>query len=724
MLRQVVTLLGFRLALMTRAAGDTLYFGGNTRPEDLLDFRLWQGQADKLGVKLTDEDVLKEIEAEAAGGEVFTEKVPFAEQPRVRAFFDRVSGRQRGALTADDLLHALRQELRVVLTQGVLLGTEPGMRAYRSSLGAGGTPAAATPDQFLNFVRDRRASLRIKLFPVPASAYLDQVKGEPSEAELLLRYDRGSKQEASPLTREPAFKRPRRVAIEYVTADADDAYYLGLGKARLIAGQLGVLATLTTPTLSKLTPAVNDPTASEYERATKEDYGWFGNPGSTTEAMETNARRRHLASVYDSASLRWLIGGLAGGPLPALACLDGASAEVELRRTARFNLESLLYQGGLTQNLFGNAGLAVQTMPPTTPQSLLAAQVNAALEKTLASEALAANLKTFRTELSKLSTKPAQAKAYVAKAVKDYRLSLHSTQGLMTPFELLEAVRSKKAPLESLLEKLKNDPFYLFQFKPQAPPGTPDERILASYLLLGNGSYTPLPPGQQQFAAFGPVTGPVFWRSEDQAAVERTFAQVRDEIVAGWRLEKARTMARDRAEKLETELNNKKATAADAERFLREQKLSDPIELDGMAQLIRPKEAMAVLQTEYRPYQLPETASLRLPYPPPDLAKVLSKLTRPGQATVVADLPAKTFYVALLVDRSEPSLSEFKAIYERSPNNDMLYSLMQGQQREEFKKAVLAQLRREASNDIDRDGRFKLPDAMRREDALQGDIAE
>src|SRR5262245_55706106 len=48
-----------------------LYFGGGTKLDDLLDFKLWLDQAGALGIKLTDADVLKEIVAEAAGGEVF-----------------------------------------------------------------------------------------------------------------------------------------------------------------------------------------------------------------------------------------------------------------------------------------------------------------------------------------------------------------------------------------------------------------------------------------------------------------------------------------------------------------------------------------------------------------------------------------------------------------------------------------------------------------------------
>src|SRR5262249_41858663 len=48
-----------------------LYFGGTLATDDLLDFKLWQRQADKLGITLTDEDVRKLVNREA-GTDVLT----------------------------------------------------------------------------------------------------------------------------------------------------------------------------------------------------------------------------------------------------------------------------------------------------------------------------------------------------------------------------------------------------------------------------------------------------------------------------------------------------------------------------------------------------------------------------------------------------------------------------------------------------------------------------
>ena len=39
----------------------------------------------------------------------------------------------------------------------------------------------------------------------------------------------------------------------------------------------------------------------------------------------------------------------------------------------------------------------------------------------------------------------------------------------------------------------------------------------------------------------------------------------------------------------------------------------------------------------------------------------------------------------------------------------------------DYRKSVVEQLRREAAGELDKDGRFKLPDAIRRQDAGPGD---
>ena len=75
----------------------------------------------------------------------------------------------------------------------------------------------------------------------------------------------------------------------------------------------------------------------------------------------------------------------------------------------------------------------------------------------------------------------------------------------------------------------------------------------------------------------------------------------------------------------------------------------------------------------------------------------------------------------MLVDRIAPSLADFKSVYVRSPWSDRMYLDLQRQRREEYRKAVMEQLRRDATlpSDLDKEGRFKIPEAIRKSDASQ-----
>ena len=194
-----------------------------------------------------------------------------------------------------DLIEALREEFRVVMAQGVLLGNEPGVRFYRSLTGASSSPAAVTPDEFLNFYRDQRTTLKVLMLPVPADKYLDQVKQTPSEAELRARYEKYRDKEWLPVSRDPGFKESRRILVQYFAADANNPQHLAearklaqgwakyaeskgragrafgaaAGSPSLLgAGPLG-------PVVNLLAPIALDPLGIEYDRYVNEQAPWL-----------------------------------------------------------------------------------------------------------------------------------------------------------------------------------------------------------------------------------------------------------------------------------------------------------------------------------------------------------------------------------------------------------------------------------------------------------------
>ena len=758
--QQVATLLGFQRHNLARNP-TVPYFGGSTT-EDILDFRLWQLQADRLGIKLTDADVIKEIIGETAGSELLTADKSFADQEPVKTFMAGRGREKNSAFTAADLMDSLREEFRVVMAQGALLGVEPGVRAYRAEMSTSATPSLATPDEFLEFYREQRTALRVKMFPITAESYLSQVKEVPTETELLARFDRGAKVEPMPFSREPGFKLSRRVKVEYVVASSDDAFYkeqarkdaetlrkLSEPEGRVKCVFLGLLA----PGVTKMVNIALDPLGKEFDALLSQDYSWFYDTRDNLDTMEKKSGKVHDSSVINPVSIASLVGGSFGGPtLSGLVATRPLWYYQEVRQSVPFNLHLMLSQSN-PQNLLGAAIVPfewhllrsdpdwrkryndpelrklykepelaafvahiaqAQAIPAETPRSLFEPQIVAAKQVSLAENALRANFLTMETEMGKLSKKPAEARAYIAKAVQDYKLSIHSMPTARTPQDLIEDLKNKKNTLnlDLLRAGILNDligTWSLAQNKPQ------DSLQFVRYLLQGNGSYAAIvgghiPDSKQEL---------LFWRSEDLTAQERTFPQVRDEVVAAWRLEKARALARKKAEELEAKVNKPPVTPADAERFLREQKLTS-FELENVSQYAAPsKEVLAGITTDYRPYQVPEDKFEELPFPPQDFVKQLMKLERPGDATVIVDMPAKTYYVAVLVDRTEPSLADFKSVYVRSPGSDPMYMRLQGLRREEYRKAVVEQFRRDANSDLDKEGRFKIPESMRKGDASQ-----
>src|SRR3954447_5848086 len=110
-----------------RGGAAEVYFGGSARPDNVegaLDFMLWKHQADRLGITLTDADVMREIVAEAAGHKVFESDGGSLEQQKEIVNFFRNSRESRG-MTIGDLVAGLREEFRVAIAQGIILGQEP-----------------------------------------------------------------------------------------------------------------------------------------------------------------------------------------------------------------------------------------------------------------------------------------------------------------------------------------------------------------------------------------------------------------------------------------------------------------------------------------------------------------------------------------------------------------------------------------------------------------------
>jgi len=289
-LQKATAILGFQVWMASHprslvplfmGRGPEVYYFGTLYPaappyarriEENLDFMLWQQQADRLGIKLSDADVCREVVAEAAGwSKVFeSDKPTFVRDRRVLDFMKtHAAGGEARSLMPRDLLDALREEFRVVLAQGLLMGQEPGVRLYRTALSASASPVVASPDEFYRFVVDQRTDLTVKFYPISTLNYLDKVKvdlaPEKLEAELRTRYNRYKDVEPSATSRDPGFKEPRRVAVEYVSGSPEDKHYREQAEAQVTAMRLGpVFGWVGGSALNRAVAIAFDPVSAEY----------------------------------------------------------------------------------------------------------------------------------------------------------------------------------------------------------------------------------------------------------------------------------------------------------------------------------------------------------------------------------------------------------------------------------------------------------------------------
>jgi hypothetical protein len=783
-LQTMAALLGFQAWELKRMMGARdLYFGGTRKTEDLLDFMIWKHQADKLGITLTDEDVSREINS-AAGREAINPKEPFEKSEEVAQFL-RV---QRDRRThAGELLNALREELRVSIAQGALLGREPGVRAYRSVLGASDNPAVFTPDEFLKYYRTQRTNLRVAMFPIPVKSFMPAVKEEPTEQELLNRFRKYADREPDPSRREPGFKQPRRIAVQYAMAAPSDPFYQDearkslavltrlyspapeKAKVRKKKGKKkpgkkgsaqkpdegwvnptvrlsGVLASGFIPPgaglvgrlASLAAPAALDPLAPEYARYVERSHWWIAPEGEEL-ATGPNANRlsgdppalRPGTWLHD-ASTHWRLNALTtwgsfaastmgvGGPFTAAATWYGYGTVREVTDSAHFAAALLMAQAGGVlpgpvsplPTLATQVSLAAAFRPKVLPLKRVRRILLADLQNRLAEQRLRENMATVQKKLARFKTRTneeaarQEAAAYLKKAAQEYHLRIGGMKEPLTKFEILDAMERKKdIGLTPLYEALR-----------KRDPNLQPSEFVEQELFVGLGTYEPRPVAEHRSA--GDPTAPriLIWRTQDLPARTLKFEQVREKVVAAWREEKARQLARRYAERLREELKGK--GPAQAQRILAERKhVGEMFELNRVARLVPRRETREGVATLYDPYTVPEDRRKEFPHAPLDLVDDLMTLEKSGDVTVIADAPVRTFYLAVLVTRDEPTIRQFETLYEKSPGKDSLLNNFLEERSLEYRQKLLEQLRREAVGKaelLDKQGQFVLPEEVRR----------
>ncbi len=299
------------------------YFDIGFKFDDLLEFKLWQAEADRLGIRFEEEhvDILFSLE--------FFQNILAREFPLGREELARAQHEARSEFRdASDayVRRAIAEEFRVKIAQYALLGSQPGSLLFRpkSQLGE---PKYTMPDvkdevrapltlaQIWDFYKAQRGEIGVSLIPVPVQRFVDDVK-DPDDIQKQEFFNANKNDTYDPTSDKWGLDNPPQFKFEYVMADSRSSAYLD--EAKLIA-QLKLMNPLAFDAVqSPLMAAVR---VMAVGQAHKMD--WQGH----YDAQSKPGRHYHGAALFsDSDYTTPILAYMAGRHPQAVASLVAANA--------------------------------------------------------------------------------------------------------------------------------------------------------------------------------------------------------------------------------------------------------------------------------------------------------------------------------------------------------------------------------------------------------------
>jgi len=761
----------------TLNSNKTFFLGGGRTTEELLDFVVWKQQADKLGIHPTDSAVLR-LALAYAGQKAIPANPTFADHNSVQQFL--AMRRDSDRLTTEEVADALRDDVRVALAREALTGQLPAgtFPAIALSLLPTVPAQASLGEGYAEFQR-LTTTANMSLLEVPVSAFLGQVTGQPTDKELQVLFDKYKNDEPRPDRDRPAFKEPRRARVQYLHISGTSAFMLAqairarlLGEAVKPAGVAlaaglahggigshpfvvpGLVAALQPDSLltedheaykaaprNQLASWLEDDyfsfTRAEFEKYGMHDSSWM-------RAGPTAPLVAHLMGASLNAS---------GTPLTALTDwaanvyrFESGDRSYYQKRIATALGPSFLPNGEFASGVL----LAVMRKSGELPEPV-AMQTLAPMYRQARVDSLARNIRggLMREAFDKLKTLRGKTEKEAA-PILDAFLKERGIEGALqgTPYAM-DAFDLAKTPTIEGIARLTG----------QAGAVATDLALRLS--LNSRGTYEAQrfssrfndhfreARGLSQAAreedawsrALGDPQAMLVWRSEDrEAAVPAGLdafvwdkgerVKVREKVLAAWKWQQAQLLAEKYAQGIRAkllELRGKQEVSATVQ-WLREQKVGTTAlavkELKGRGRLV--KEPSPILtDPTYVPGDIPADV---IAMPRADtLDQLLSAFKERGDAAVVPDRPAGTWYVALAEDLDVPKEADYISALNAVktlilsgqggslPNGFYAAHLTPANERA-FDEKLISQLRLEACKDqdrIDASGRWRLPASLR-----------
>lgn len=684
--------------------------------DDTLDFLIWKHQADELGIQLTKDDIDREFRDMTAADDMDVAKIM---APLLRQY-------QR--LKPETVYAALGDEFRVRLAKTALMGEEAAFQFTNTMLRK--TPAWATPYEFWKYYLDQLTTLEVALLPVRVEDFRGKVEA-PTAKQLEDLFEKWKAVEAAPDRKEPGFHEPRRVQIEWVTARPDSKVFQELAPQREVLNRLFWTTGATAPAggafagtaLNLALPLTFDVQfLSEYEKYRLGEINRHQR-SRLVDIFTTGFSLRDANLVRPdvlAATVGQVLASSAtlGSVFEAPVTLQANAISRQMFDDARLAARAVLAASGVDP--LQAVGFTATLTPEALPLEQMRGPLAEKVRERQARVVLMGVLQDLDQKLTANKLKPEEARKAIDEAVKAYGLAHGATAKPLNKYDLDTDPELK--PLRDLhahdhRDERTRDAFFRDLFFPSttlraASPGLYDARRLPTFATADQ-------PFEEQS---------LYWHKAEQPEREPRFEDVKDKVREAWILQRARRHAEDAVLELKDAV---KATQGDLAqlRDLSAQRKADLIEPRTLGAISRQKRSDLTLTAgtarDYKEYEFPPVIKYprvldrRLPLPQKTwLDQLLTDLKQPGDVTVLKDRPEKTFYVAVLLSRNEPPLSDFYKAYQEASRggikdrHDPLFTNFLYERRQEFRQALLKQLREEAGAADDR-GQYKVDDEMR-----------
>lgn len=530
--QKLAALIDFQDQLMTRLSKPRYFEPGNNY-QDLVEFKLWQAQADRLGVALDNRQVRSLLHGQFFGYD--------PDELLMNAAWHEQRNNQFA--TPQYVMAAVREEFRVQVAKLATLASQPGDLLHREQINQPhhtdpSVPnwlvrAPLTPATFYDFYREKRSDFEVTLVPIAVNDFLKEVPA-PKTEELQSYFDAHKEVRYNPTSPTVGLEVPHKVRAGFVMADPTSPGYLGLARARLLLDAASPLAAASPNTAMGLLIRYGGGEAAyltelqrQYE-ALGRNVRYFAAPlGAPPAAVEmslaghlANRHPRAVASLVGALAAPTLAGDasatvaslplagyLAWGPVKhADEYAAGLAEETRNREAISYALLGYPAALGVAPSLDpftpftltagidavkrGAAAHPLNGIEPTVDLRLPLPVVRADIERILArnqAELWArANMEVVREELEKVTGKGAAFQRVLDKYVPLYHLTYGETKEFRDRFDIGKS--KELTPLEQSFRK------YVFPINTyEGRESTPERKLSEddfAALFFGNERFT------------------------------------------------------------------------------------------------------------------------------------------------------------------------------------------------------------------------------------------